>query len=234
LAAFHFKCRARSWTDRRLERSKVTASAITRNPPTQPGGFVSVNSCAASPCAGSRIPRNRCIGCGYAADNDRGAGSGPRALALLGRPALVDAGFSELFRDPIHSTLLTVELCYGGVTAIPAADLDCKGAVGGFKDFILRVAHLRNCTPRIGQFPLPSAARKAPDSLAPIGRPIAARNSRPNGAIWQKRPQRKAPPDGITWRGFGKDVPSWVTALRDNHTTSSEVDVTGAPHRPGI
>ena len=38
----------------------------------------------------------------------------------------------------------------------------------------------------------------------------------------------------MIWRGFGEDVPSWVTALRDNNTTSSDVDVTGAPHRPGI
>ena len=39
----------------------------------------------------------------------------------------------------------------------------------------------------------------------------------------------------ITGRGFHKKkVPSWAAALRDNNTTSSQVDVTGAPHRSGI
>ena len=149
MAAFHFKCRARSWTDRRLERSKVTASAITRNPPTSARQvFVSVKVAQQAHVLANASPESALwIGCGHAADNYRGAGSGPRALAFLGRPALVDAEFSELFRDPIHSTLLTVELCYGGVTAIPAADLDRKGAVGELKDFILTVAQHRSVPP---------------------------------------------------------------------------------------
>ena len=94
----------------------------------------------------------------------------PTLLALViggFRPALVDAELSALFPDPIHSILPTVELRYDGVTAIPTADFDRKGAVVGFKDFVLRFAHPRNMRPESVSFHPSSAWPRSAGTMRP-------------------------------------------------------------------